>query len=418
MFTSLFAAWSTVFVSSLLQGEAPLSTILSSFEARAAASVVLTITVAVIWRLLARLHDRDIDAISSPVWHLGVTLLRLVVAIGGGSLLVVIWPTSAEFSAISEQYGLGTETLARLALSMILAVGAYVLTTVIGRFIREIASTRPEISDHQREIIYRLTQVTTYLVALVGILGVWNANLGGILVGAGFLGIVVGMAARQTLGALLAGFVLMFSRPFEIGDWVEVGNHEGIVTEITVVNTRIQTFDGEYVMIPNDVVSSESLVNRSRKGRLRLDVEVGVDYGTDLERAATVAQEAVEDLDEVLSVPKPQVVAKRFADSAVVLGVRPWIDRPSARRKWRAQTAVISTIHEEFQSEGITIPFPQRELSSRERTGPVRLTEPAESPAERNGQQSDGQKADERKADDQKPDTSAEQADANPEDSR
>ncbi|ELZ83103.1 mechanosensitive ion channel protein MscS [Haloferax elongans ATCC BAA-1513] len=408
MFTPVFDTPAAASELTLLQGETPLATILSSFEARIVASVLLVVAILAVWRSSARLHDRDVESLSSLLWHLAVTLFRLTVVVAGGSLLVAIWPTSEEFATIAAEYGLDTQALVRVVLSMILLVGAYVLTSVLGRFITEIASTRPEISDHQREIIYRLAQVATYLVAIVGILGVWEANLGGFLVGAGFLGIVVGMAARQTLGALIAGFVLMFSRPFEIGDWVEVGNHEGIVTEITVVNTRIQTFDGEYVMIPNDVVSSESLVNRSRKGRLRLDVEVGVDYGTDLERAATVAQEAVEDLDEVLSVPKPQVVAKRFADSAVVLGVRPWIDRPSARRKWRAQTAVIGTIHEEFQSEGITIPFPQRELSSREQTGPVRLTEPSESPAERNGQQSDGQQAD----------SSAGQADANPEDSR
>ncbi len=86
------------------------------------------------------------------------------------------------------------------------------------------------------------------------------------------------MAARQTLGSLLAGFMLMFARPFEIGDWVEIEEKEGIVTDISIVNTRIQTFDGEYVMIPNDTVGGSTIVNRSRKGRLRLEVDVGIDY--------------------------------------------------------------------------------------------------------------------------------------------
>lgn len=88
-----------------------------------------------------------------------------------------------------------------------------------------------------------------------------------------------------------------------------------------------------------------------------------------------MAQAAVEELDEVLSVPKPQVVAKQFGDSAVVLGVRPWIDRPSARRRWRARTAAIGAIHEAFADENITIPFPQRELSGREQSGAVPLTD-------------------------------------------
>ncbi|ELZ94172.1 mechanosensitive ion channel protein MscS [Haloferax mucosum ATCC BAA-1512] len=346
-----------------------------SFELRLAASVFTAVIIAVIWRFGARLHDMDVGSVSGPAWHLGVTLLRLVVVVLGGAFLFAVWSLSGDIGTLSQQYDLGTQTLIQVALSGTFLVGAYVLTSVLGRFIQEIASTRPEISDHQREIIYRLAQVSTYLVATIVILGIWEANLGGFLVGAGFLGIVVGMAARQTLGALIAGFVLMFSRPFEIGDWVEVGEHEGIVTEITVVNTRIQTFDGEFVMIPNDVVSSESLVNRSRKGRLRLDIDVGVDYDTDLDHAASVAQTAVEELDEVLSVPKPQVVAKRFGNSAVVLGVRPWIDRPSARRRWRARTAAIGAIHEAFADEDITIPFPQRELSGRNHPGPVPITD-------------------------------------------
>nr|WP_225317666.1 MULTISPECIES: mechanosensitive ion channel family protein [Haloferax] len=371
-----FQSFRTLTVVSL-QTDAPIdfAALLPSVELRIAASAVALAVIVAIWSLGARLHDRDADGVSSAIWHLGITLFRLVGVVLGGTFIVSVWSSSGDIATISEQYGLGTQTLVRIGLSATFLVGAYVVTTVLGRLIMEVASTRQEISDHQREIIYRLAQVSTYLLAVVFVLGIWQADLGGFLVGAGFLGIVVGMAARQTLGALIAGFVLMFSRPFEIGDWVEVGNHEGIVTDITVVNTRIQSFDGEYVMIPNDVVSSESLVNRSRKGRLRLEVEVGVDYETDLEHAADVAQSAVEDIDEVLSVPQPQVVAKRFDDSAVVLGVRPWIDRPSARRKWSAQTAVIGAVREAFADEGIGIPFPQRELSSREKSGPVPLTD-------------------------------------------
>ncbi|MFC7202063.1 mechanosensitive ion channel family protein [Haloferax namakaokahaiae] len=368
-----------------------IATLFSTTEARIAATVVTVIVVGLVWAVSARLHEKDVEAVSGPFWHLAVTLLRLSTVLGGGVVLVGIWASSPAVGTFVSQYNVGSEMVVQAGLSVAFVVGAYIVTSVLARLTKEVASTRPEISDHQREIIYRISQVAVYLVVLVLILGVWRVDLGGFLVGAGFLGIVVGMAARQTLGAGIAGFVLMFSRPFEIGDWVEIGDHEGIVTDITVVNTRIQTFDGEYVMVPNDVVSSESLVNRSRKGRLRLEIEVGVDYGSDLQHAAEVAQEAVEELEEVLSVPKPQVVAKRFGDSSVVLGVRPWIDRPSARRRWRAQTAVIEAIHDAFAEEGITIPFPQRELSAREDSGPVSLTEPAFIGSEPNDRSSGGE---------------------------
>jgi small-conductance mechanosensitive channel len=280
-------------------------------------------------------------------------------------VLIGIWGLLDPLAAAYRELGLGSLG-GELVLSAVLLAAAYSFTGFVGRLIEEFAGTRARISEHQREILYRLTQATLYTVVGLTIVTLFTDDIGSLLVGAGFLGIVIGMAARQTLGAMLAGFVLMFSRPFEIGDWVVIGDDEGIVTQITIVNTRLQTFDGEHVMLPNDEVSSQPIVNRTRKGRLRIEVEVGVDYGVRPKRAADVAVAAVDDLDAVSTVPSPQVVVKRFGDSAVVLGVRAWIDDPSARRMWRAKTAVVDAVHEAFDREGIEIPFPQRTVSRRE----------------------------------------------------
>ncbi|ELZ34875.1 small-conductance mechanosensitive channel [Halogeometricum pallidum JCM 14848] len=342
-----------------------LASLVPSFAGRVAVTGVIIFLVTALLARGDRVHDSDPEHVPAALWSLLVTLTTMSVTIGAAAAIVGIWGQATQVAEVFEGYDFGYRSFVNLGLSILILVGAYTMTSLVRRLVDEVTEARPAVSQHQREIAYRIAQVFLYVVGVSMVLALWNVDLGGILVGAGFLGIVVGMAARQTLGALLAGFVLMFSRPFEIGDWVEVGDHEGIVTDITIVNTRIQTFDGEYVMVPNDVVSSESLVNRSRKGRLRIEVDVGADYDADPKRAADVALEAVERLDEPLGVPTPQVVLKRFADSAVVLGVRVWIDRPSARRKWRTQTAVISAIKEEFESEGIKIPYPQRELMSR-----------------------------------------------------
>ncbi|RDZ95920.1 mechanosensitive ion channel protein MscS, partial [Haloferax sp. Atlit-6N] len=143
-----------------------------TFELRLAASIFVAAAVIAIWRLGARLHDMDVEGVSSPVWHLGVTVLRLTGVVFGGTFLFAVWSLSGDIGTLSEQYNLGKETLIRVSLSAAFLVGAYVLTSVLGRFIKEIASTRPEISDHQREIIYRLAQVTTYLVATAVVLGI------------------------------------------------------------------------------------------------------------------------------------------------------------------------------------------------------------------------------------------------------
>jgi small-conductance mechanosensitive channel len=295
------------------------------------------------------------------VWGLWDILLTNVYQLGGSQAPADIRVTDPN-------------PVAEFTLAIVLLGTAYALTSFIGRVISEVTGGTDRISEHQREIIYRLTQVTLYAVVGLVVLSILTDNLGSLLVGAGFLGIVVGMAARQTLGAVLAGFVLMFSRPFEIGDWVEIGEQEGIVTEITIVNTRLQTFDGEMVVLPNDEVSSQAITNRTHKGRLRLEVEIGVDYDADPQEAAEIAREALDEVEEILDVPTPQVVLKRFADSSVVLGVRAWIGEPSARRKWRARTAMISAVKAAFERESIKIPFPQRELTGRQESGGFRLT--------------------------------------------
>ncbi|RKD95239.1 mechanosensitive ion channel family protein [Halopiger aswanensis] len=293
---------------------------------------------------------------------------------GTAAVVLGVWEQANTIVDIyQQQLGFGEDVLAKTIVSIILLIATYLFTRFLRQILDEVLGSSSAVTDHQREITHRITQVIIWSVSLVVVLGYWVDDLGGLLVGAGFLGIVVGMAARQTLGTVLAGFVLMFARPFEIGDWIEVEDEQGIVTDISIVNTRLRSFDGEYVMIPNDVISSSTVTNRSRRGRLRLEVEVGVDYETDLEHAAEIAESVVGDLEYSLAAPGPQVVGKEFGDSAIVLGVRFWIDKPSARRHWRARTAAINAIKDAFDDEGIKIPFPQQELSGRAETGGFRI---------------------------------------------
>lgn len=357
----------------------------TSFEGKAMLSLVLLGLVAVAMLLARKLRVRAESAEATRVINAAIAVALLGILGVVGWIFVVLWELS-----VTELFGRPALLATRVTVTLVLLIGIYLGTGIVRRAIYEFTQQQTSITQHQTELIFRITQVSVYALATVVVLGLWNVNLGGLLVGAGFLGIVIGLAARQTLGSLIAGFVLMFARPFEIGDWVAIGENEGIVTEITIVNTRIQTFDGEYAMLPNDFVGSSQIINRTRKGRLRLHVRVGVDYTTDLELAQSTAKEALTDVDEVLTVPQPDVVIQGFEDSAIMLDCRFWIDKPSARRRWRAQTAVVKAIKEAFDEAGIKIPFPQRELMGREESGGFKLgSEPPagiESPDTRDGE--------------------------------
>ncbi|WP_435194199.1 mechanosensitive ion channel family protein [Natronomonas sp. EA1] len=285
--------------------------------------------------------------------------------VGAGITLVLIWDASGDVGDALDTIQFGADTGVKLLVMGLAFAAAYTVTRVTKRLVR-IGDSRDAITNHQREVLHHVVQILVFAPALLFAFALWGLNPANLLVGAGVLGIVLGLAARQTLGAVLAGFVILFSRPFEVGDWIQVEDQEGVVTDISTVNTRIRTFDDEMVMIPNDIVANTTVTNRSRNGRLRIEVPIGVDYDTDVDRAAEIAREAMDGLDEIMDGRKPDVVFDRFGDSAVVLRLRFWIRDPTIRRKWNAQNAVVGAVKDAFEREGITIPFPQRTLSGRE----------------------------------------------------
>lgn len=324
---------------------------------------------AAVYRVGGPLKRRVPNDVAEALQALGVMTLGIL----GGAALVDIWNQVAAVGQAWAQISPGAEVGVR-ALIALLALGVtYTVTRITKRFVR-VGERRDAISTHQREILHHIVQIALFIPASLFILTLFGAGVGNVLLSASVLGVVVGLAARQTLGAVLAGFVLLFSRPFELGDWVQLHDHEGVVTDVSIVNTEIRTFDDEVVLIPNDEITSRAILNRSKNDRLRVQVDVGVDYETDVERAMTVAADAMAGLDELKEAPAPDVVVESFGDSAVVLTLRFYIDDPSIRRKWDAQNAVMEAVKTAFEREGIAIPFPQRVLSGREQAGGLQVT--------------------------------------------
>ena len=328
--------------------------------------------------LKARLDDRALLVESAQA---GVVT---TVAVAFGLFVVIVWEGTPLLGAVLPETVFNGRNIARAALSIGILLSAILATRVTKRAIRNVGREQSALSEHQTEIAHHVVQVAVYAVSLLVVFTVWVVNPGNLLVGAGFAGIVLGLAARQTLGAVLAGFVVLFSRPFEIGDWVEIGDEEGFVTDITIVNTRIRTFDDEYVMIPNDIVTDTDVVNRSRKGRLRVNVDVGLDYDTDLDEAIEVAEEAMCDHNLVLSPPEPHAVLTGFGDSAIGMRLRFYISNPSARKMWKARTRVTLAVKGAFDDAGIKIPYPQRELSGRPESGGLQVAD-GDAPRETTG---------------------------------
>lgn len=330
------------------------------------------------------------------IWYLGTHLraqfqsetaeviragLLLLVAVVGVGILLSQWNASENLLLILGVIEFGVNTAVRILITVVIFLAAHAITRVLKRLLTaESRSARRGLTAHRGRIVFYVGQVGIYLAAVFSTLGFWGIELGDLLLGAGILGIILGLAFQNTLGSILAGFVLIISRPFEVGDWVRIGDHEGFITEITINHVRLRNLDGEHVVLPNEAVNNRTIINRSVEGKLRQTIEVGVDYSVDPEHAKSTAVEAIVDLDEVMSQPEPQVFPVRFDDSAMVLEMRVWIEEPTPQRKWLATQAVIYAVREAFNQEDVKIPFPQRELTGRKEDDGLRVFDSAREP--------------------------------------
>lgn len=321
-------------------------------------------------------------------------LFQLWVLVTAALLILVTWGmVDVAFTAVTVIWS-SLPFAGQLGVSLLVIVFIFIGMNALDEAIRQFSENAERITEHQEEVMIRVGHLSVLLIGVTGLLTLWGFNLSGILVGAGALSVVIGLGARKTIGRMISGFVLMFTRPFTIGNWVEIGDgQEGIVTEITIMHTSLRGLDGEVFIMPNDVVGEKPIRNLSRHDTLRLRVEVGVDYDDDTERAETVACEAIEAIDVVLDEPEPSVISKSFADSAVLLELRFWIANPTPSSKVQAIDSVVHAVKSRFAEEGIKIPYPQRELSGRGNTEGIRIhpdrTESAESVEENSNQKTE-----------------------------
>jgi len=208
------------------------------------------------------------------------------------------------------------------------------------------------------ENIYRYVLLIFGLVMAVDQLGV---NVTAALAGIGVAGIALGFAAQDSVANTIAGFLIFWDKPFEVGSWVQVEGQFGMVSDITLRTTRIQTNQNTYVVIPNKNIIDSVLENFTKHGELRVDVPVGIAYKETVSEARKVILERLpEAMDWIRSDPAPDVVAVGLGDSSVNLHVRVWIDDAADRP--RTYASVIEQSKVALDAAGIQIPYPHLQL--------------------------------------------------------
>ena len=242
-----------------------------------------------------------------------------------------------------------------------LLVAGIVLARIAGRMSRRVM-IRTGVEFSLALLLSRVVAWVGAGLALFYAMSMLGVQLGPVLGALGLTGLVVALALQSMFEDVFAGLILQARRPFYIGDEVETQEHRGRVTDITSRVVRIHRFTGEDVFIPNSAVLGGAILNQTRPGRRRTDVTVSVAYGTDLDLARKIVEEAVTDVDGVLQDPSPpRCWVRQFEDSGIALDVLMW-HQPAEQVMWRVRSGAVVAIHQAFNQAGITIPFPQRTL--------------------------------------------------------
>ncbi|MDY6761740.1 MAG: mechanosensitive ion channel family protein [Candidatus Nanohaloarchaea archaeon] len=261
----------------------------------------------------------------------------------------------------------GSSVLSVAVRVVLVLLGTWVAARLFDRVMRHrfaAAHESMDISQTSSRLLLRLADAAIYIIG-VGVAVYTVPQLRqlsfALFASASVIGIVIGFAAQEALGNIIAGIFIAIFRPFRVSDRIETQDHYGKVEDITLRQTVITTPSNERVIVPNAKILDDYIINYSiTEEKSRYEIQIGIAYQEDIDQAREIMLEEAED-HELTETGESEVIVKDLSDSAVVMELRIWAeDRVDA---WRAGQELREQVKKRFDDEGVTIPFPQRTVS-------------------------------------------------------
>ena len=248
-----------------------------------------------------------------------------------------------------------------------IAIGGALLIFVLGwMFARWAGAAVRRASEHNQRVsptlvplFAKLTRLSLLLVVAVAALDQLGVQTSGIFAALGAAGLALGLALKDTVSDVAAGVVLLVLRPFDVGEAVDIGGTGGIVGAIDILQTRLTSFDGVPIVLNNSAVRTSIIQNYSRAQTRRVDLEIGIGYADDIGKAKAAIEAVLMAEPRVLRDPPILVNTVKLSDSAVILLAR---CMTKAADFWETKLDLTRAVKERLDSEGISIPFPQRDV--------------------------------------------------------
>ena len=253
---------------------------------------------------------------------------------------------------------------ANTLLSVLLFVAILIVARWLARLTRRVTERALRHSDQSvsqllKEMLISISGTIVFLVGVLVALSQVGVSVTPMIAGLGVVGFIVGFALQDTLSNFAAGAMILAYRPFDTGDFISAAEVEGTVQKMNLVNTTVVTIDNRVLIIPNSKIWGGVILNFTGQHLRRTDVIYSVSYSDDLDHVQKVLEDLIAGDERFLSTPEPIVRVKQFSDSSIDFLVRAYV---KTEEFWETLWALNKAVKQRFDAEGITIPFPQRDV--------------------------------------------------------
>lgn len=296
-------------------------------------------------------------------------ILDIVIFISALFLVVPLWGVPADDLYFWTNQFFHGFTIGNVTISLLdFTVGVFVFLVVmfLSRTAQRALSERvlPETAldiGLQQSLATVFGYLGVIFAVVLGVAAV-GVDLSNIALIAGALSVGIGFGLQTIVSNLVAGITLLVERPIKVGDWIVVGDQQGIVKRIKIRSTEIETFERNSVIVPNAAFLQDTVINRTHKDRIsRIEVPIGVAYGSDVKKVEKILRDVAKDNPKIAADPEPFVLFQNFGASSLDFELRCFC--PNVSDTIRGASELRFSIDEAFRREGIEIPFPQRDIN-------------------------------------------------------
>jgi small conductance mechanosensitive channel len=258
----------------------------------------------------------------------------------------------------------GPRLIFRLLIIVVLLVAFLYLSKLAKKGMeRAMQSSKVNVSILLKDMIIAITKNVVMFIGILFALSQIGISIGPLLAGLGIAGFIVGFALQDTLSNFASGMMILVYRPFDVGDIVDAGGITGKVEKMSLVNTTFKTLDNQVIVVPNNLIWQQVITNLTAQTTRRVDLTFGISYSDDIDKAKAILRDVVENHEACLETPEANIRVAALGESSVDLICRPWV---RTEDYWDTYWDITEAVKKRFDEEGITIPFPQREMHVRQ----------------------------------------------------